>query len=236
MGTESGVREERLSTVCGGGAVVVLIEYEGGKEECSYEWAKEQMTLMEANTLQRRILRCEGDLEFAVRSRRLSMRADSETVDRILEKLSELTKGDNRFTWDRDQEAVSGTPPSGSWDDDTLPPAPVGVCVGVVQREAGHVQGHYGASREVCHGGEPTSDTQGITLGAAALSVAAAALSDRQRRSVCLDTSRADAMAVMGSPFFLGGDEGGGEAPDEEAEADAPENGGDVLLGTHSEQ
>jgi hypothetical protein len=71
MGTESGVREERLSTVCGGGAVVVLIEYEGGKEECSYEWAKEQMALMEANTLQRRILRCEGDLEFAVRSRRL---------------------------------------------------------------------------------------------------------------------------------------------------------------------
>ena len=71
MGTDSGVREERLSTVCGGGAVVVLIEYEGGKEECNYEWARDQMALMGANTLQRRILRCEGDLGFAVRSRRL---------------------------------------------------------------------------------------------------------------------------------------------------------------------
>ncbi|CAL8461549.1 g1080 [Coccomyxa elongata] len=41
---------------------------------------------------------------------------------------------------------------------------------------------------------------------------------------------------VCHNTHHTGWDERGGEGPEEEAEADAPENGADVLLGDHSEQ
>ncbi len=66
--------EWRLSEMCHKGAVVVLIEYEGGTEESleqSYEWARDQIALTRGDTLQKRLLRCAGGVDFVVRSRGL---------------------------------------------------------------------------------------------------------------------------------------------------------------------